>query len=103
MLIHLQQLWDDQSRIVHDMHDGKFVHDHYLTMIEDIEELEKLDVIMHKKLLMNLILQSLIHMDRLWNYYMNKYYSILTELINMLVTKGSWKVQRYIPKEPKEI
>ena len=70
------------------------------SMIKDIEELEKLNMTMHKKLLMDLILQSLIH--SLWNYYMNKYYSTLTELINMLVNKGSWKVQRYILGEPKE-
>ena len=42
-------------------------------MIKDIEELENLDMTMHKKLLMDLILQFLIHMDSLWNYYMNKY------------------------------
>ena len=41
---------------MHEMCDGQFVHDHYLTMIKDIEELEKLDVTMHKKLLMDLIL-----------------------------------------------
>ena len=57
-------------------------------MIKDIEELEKLDMTMLKKLQIDLILQSLIYIGSLENYYMNKYYSILTELVNMLVTKG---------------
>ena len=34
---------------------------------------------------------------------MNKYYNTLTESIDMLVTEGPWKVQRYIPGEPKKI
>ena len=52
-------------------------------MINDTKELEKLDMTMHKKLLMDLILQFLINMSSLWNYYMNKYYSNLTELFNI--------------------
>ena len=41
------------------MRDGRSVYDHCLTMIKDVEELEKLDMIMHKKLQMDLILQFL--------------------------------------------
>ena len=71
-------------------------------MNKEIQELTIRHMIIHKKSLIDLILQSLIYTDSLWNYYMNKYYSILTKLVNMLITKGSWKVQRYIPGEPKE-
>ena len=60
MLIHLQVLWDDQSRIAYEMHDGQSVYDHYLIIIKDIKELERLDMTMHKELLMDLILRSLI-------------------------------------------
>ena len=59
-LIHLQVLWDDQSRTVHLMHDRQSVYDRYLIMIKNIKELERLDMIMHKELLMDLILWSLI-------------------------------------------
>ena len=59
-LIHLQVLWDDQSRIVHEMCDGMLVYDHYLIMIKDIKELKRLDMIMHMDLLVDLILWSLI-------------------------------------------
>ena len=60
MLIYLQVLWGDQRRTAHVMHDGQSVYDRYLIMIEDIKELKRLDMTMHKKLLMDLILQSLI-------------------------------------------
>ena len=59
-LIHLQVLWGDRSYTVHMMHDGQSVYDHYLIMIKKIKELERLDMIMHKKLLMDLILRYLI-------------------------------------------
>ena len=42
------------------MCDGQSVYDRYLIMIKDIKELKMLDMIMHKELLMDLILQSLI-------------------------------------------
>ena len=60
LFTHLQQLWGDQSRTVHEMRDGQFVHDHYLIMIKDIEKLKKLDITMHKELLVDLIMQSLL-------------------------------------------
>ena len=56
MLIHLQQLWDDQNHTVHEMRNGQFVYDHLLIMINDVEELEKLNMAMHKELLVDLIL-----------------------------------------------
>ena len=60
MLIYLQVLWGDQSRTVHVMRDGKSVYDRYLIMIKDIKEPKRLDMIMHKELLIDLILRSLI-------------------------------------------
>ena len=47
---------------MHEMRDGFFVHGHCLTMIKDIEELEKLDMTIHKKLLMDVILQFLLNL-----------------------------------------
>ena len=41
------------------MHEGQSVHEHCMTVIKDIEELEKLELDMQKKLQMDLILQSL--------------------------------------------
>ena len=41
------------------MRDGQSVHDHGLTMIKDLEELEKLGMNMDKELQVDLILQSL--------------------------------------------
>ena len=41
------------------MHDGQSVNDHCLTMIKDIEELQKLGMNMDKELQADLILQSL--------------------------------------------
>ena len=41
------------------MHDGQSNNDHYLTMIKDIEELQKLGMNMDKKLYVDLILQFL--------------------------------------------
>ena len=49
MLTHLQELYSEQSHTAHfevfkrlfreKMHDGPSIHDHYLIMIKDIEEL----------------------------------------------------------------
>ena len=60
MLVHLQELYDEQSCTTRfevsqrffkvKMHDGQSVNDHYLTMIKDIEELQKLDMNMDKEL-----------------------------------------------------
>ena len=61
-LIHLQVLWDDQSRTVHLMRDGQSVYDRYLIIIKDIKELKRLDMIMHKELFVDLILWSLINL-----------------------------------------
>ena len=41
------------------MRDGQSVQDHYLTMIKDMEELEKLDVKLDLDLQNDIILQSL--------------------------------------------
>ena len=41
------------------MHDGQSVQDHCLTMIKDLEELEKLDIILDKDFQIDVILQSL--------------------------------------------
>ena len=60
MLIHLQVLWGDQNRTAHVTRDGQLVYDRYLIMIKNFKELKMLDMIMHKKLLMDLILQFLI-------------------------------------------
>ena len=69
MLTHLQELYGEESRSMcykvskrlfnAKMREGRSVHDHCLTMIKDLEELEKLDMTMYKELHVNLILQSL--------------------------------------------
>ena len=60
MLTHLQELYDEQSRMTRfeifrrlfkaKMHDGQSVNDHYLIMIKNIEKLQKLRMMMDKKL-----------------------------------------------------
>ena len=74
-------------------------------MIEDIKELEKLDMTIQKELVVDMILQSLtiLYGQFMVNYHMNNHYSILSKFVNILVTKESWKVQKYIPEEPKEV
>ena len=42
------------------MHEGQSIHDHCMTMIKDLEELEKLKLNMQRELKVDLILQSLI-------------------------------------------
>ena len=69
MLVHLPELYDEQSHTARfkifrrffrvKMHDGQAVKDHCLTMIKDIEELQKLGMNMDKELQMDLIFQSL--------------------------------------------
>ncbi len=69
ILNHLQKLYGDQSHAARfevskrlfkaKMHDGQYVHDHGLTMIKDLEKLEKLGMTMHKELQTDLIPQSL--------------------------------------------
>ena len=79
------------------MHDGQSVNDHCLTMIKGIEELQKLEMNMDKKLQVNLILQSLSDLYGwfIMNYHMNKIDSILSELLNILVTaEGTLKGSR---------
>ena len=70
------------------MHDRQTVNDLYLTMIKDIEELQKLEMNMNKKLQVDLILQSLpdSYGQFIMNYHMNKIDVTLPELLNMLVT-----------------
>ena len=58
MLAHLQELFDEQSHTAKyqvcqrlfkaKMRDGQLVQDYCLTMIKDLEELEKLDIILDK-------------------------------------------------------
>ena len=69
MQTHLQELYGEQSYTAHfqisqklfrvKMHHGQSVNDHYLVMIKDIEELQKLKMNMDKELQVDLILQSL--------------------------------------------
>ena len=68
--------------------DGQSVNDHYLTMIKDIEELQKLGLNMDKELQVDLIFQSFFdsYGQFIMNYYMNKIDSTLPKLLNMLVT-----------------
>ena len=98
MLVHLQELYGEQSRTARfevsrrpfrvKMHDGQAVNNHCLTMIKDIEELQKLRMNMDKKLWVDLILQSLpdSYGQFIMNYHMNKIYATLLELLNMLMT-----------------
>ena len=68
ILTHLQELYGEQSRAARfevskrffktKMREGQSVHDHGLTMIKDLEELEKLGMNMDKELQVDLILQS---------------------------------------------
>jgi len=58
MLAHLQELFGEQSHAANyqvcqrlfkaKMHDGQSIQDHCLTMIKDLEELEKLGIILDK-------------------------------------------------------
>ena len=69
MITHLQELYDEQNQTVYyevskklfntKIHDGQSIHDHCLTMIKDLEEFKKLEMTMHKKLQVDLILQFL--------------------------------------------
>ena len=70
------------------MHDGQSVQDHYLTMIKDLEELKKLDIILDKDFQIDMILQSLsdAYSQFIMNFHMHKMQCTLVELINMLVT-----------------
>ena len=71
------------------MHDGQSVYDHYLIMIKDIKELERLDMTLHKELLVDLILRSLFNLYESFmvNYHLNDNLGILFELVKVLVTK----------------
>ncbi|XP_010930442.1 uncharacterized protein [Elaeis guineensis] len=98
MLTHLEKLNGKQSCTVHfeisrrlfkaKMHDGQSVYDHSLTKIKDIKELQKLNMTIHKDLLVDLILQSIpdSYGQFIVNYHKNKIESTLSELLNMLVT-----------------
>ena len=70
------------------MHEGQLVHDHYLIIIKNLEELEKLGMSIQKELQVDLILQFLIssYSQFIINYHMNKIDCTLSELINTLVT-----------------
>ena len=70
------------------MRDGQSVYDHCLTMIKDLEELEKLDMSMDKDLQVDLILQSLTYSygQFVVNSYINKIQCTIYELVNMLAT-----------------
>ena len=79
------------------MYDGQSVNDHYLTMIKDIEEPQKLEINIDKELQVDLILQSLLdsYGQFIMNYHMNKIDSTLSELLNMLViAEGTLKNSR---------
>ena len=70
------------------MHDGQSVQDHCLTMIKDLEELEKLGIILDKDFQIDVILQSLsdAYGQFIMNFHMHKMQCTLIELMNMLVT-----------------
>ena len=57
-------------------------------MIKDLKELEKLDMSKDKKLLIDLILQSLTdsYAQFIVNIYMNKIQCTIAKLVNILVT-----------------
>ena len=59
-----------------------------MTVIKDIEKLEKLRLGMQKELQMDLIFQSLtnLYSQFIINFYMNKLDCTIFELVNMLVT-----------------
>ena len=69
------------------MHDGQSVQDHCLSMIKDLEELEKLDVILDRDFQIDVILQSLsdAYGQFIMNFHMHKMQCTLVELMNMLV------------------
>ena len=70
------------------MHDGQSVQDHCLTMIKDLEEHEKLGIILDKDFQIDVILQCLsdAYDQFIMNFYMHKMQCTLAELMNMLVT-----------------
>ena len=70
------------------MRDGQSVQDHYLMMIKDMKELEKLGVRLDLDLQNDIILQSLTdpYGQFIMNYHMHKLQSTLAKLMNMLVT-----------------
>ena len=107
MMTHLQELCGRQSRTTHfevfqrlfrvKICDRQSVNDHYLTMIKDIEELQKLRMNMDKELQVDLILQSFSdsYEQFIMNYHINKIDSTLSELLNMLViAEGTLKNSR---------
>ena len=79
------------------MHEEQSVHKHCMTVIKDIEELEKLELDMQKELQMDLILQSLTssYSQFIINFHMNKLDCTILELVNILVTiEGTLKSSR---------
>nr|XP_010916756.1 uncharacterized protein LOC105041490 [Elaeis guineensis] len=72
ILTHLQELYGEQRRIAHfevskrlfkvKMRDGQLVHGHCLTMIKNLEELEKLGLSMDKDLQIQCTIYELINM-----------------------------------------
>ena len=69
------------------MRDGQSVQDHCLTMIKDLEELEKLGIILDKDFQIDMILQSLsdAYGQFIINFHMHKMQCTLAELMNILV------------------
>ena len=98
ILTYLEELYGEQSHAAcyevskrlfkMKMHDGQSVYDHCLTMIKDLEELEKLSTFMDKELQIDLILQSLTdsYAQFIINYHMNKIQCTKAELLNILIT-----------------
>ena len=70
------------------MRDGQSIQDHCLTMIKDLEELEKLDIILDKDFQIDVILQSLFdaYGQFIMNFHMHKMQCTLAKLMNLLVT-----------------
>ena len=70
------------------MYEEQSVHDHCITMIKDLKELEKLRLNIQRELKVDLILQSLTSSFEQFivNCHINKLDCNLSELIDMLVT-----------------
>nr|XP_010908682.1 uncharacterized protein LOC105035001 [Elaeis guineensis] len=115
MITYLQELYREQSHTAcfelskrlfnMKMHDEQSAHDHYMTMIKDLEELKKLRLNMQRELKVDLILQSLISSfgQFIVNYNINKLDCNLSKLVNMLITaEGILKSLRDYPREPKK-
>ena len=108
MITHLLELYGEKSHIVYfevskrlfnlKIYEGQSLHEHYMIVIKDIEELGKLKLSMQKKLQMDLILQSHTssYSQFIIYFYMNNLDCTIPKLINMLVTIKKILIQRIL-------